>query len=146
MLSWEMTVRQKVGGSNCDLSRPYVTSSNNAILNEVGRTTAVSGGGASQTRRCVDTALGHLLVVPLGNGSLGVCISMTSQDWWLSSHKGQWCFYDQSLPCGGIMILGHHYGLPRMNVGEHSYGDSFGYLSCLPRVLFRCRKPSGSTL
>jgi hypothetical protein len=32
------------------------------------------------------------------------------------------------------MTLGHHYGLPGKNVGEHSYGGSSGYLSCLPRV------------
>jgi hypothetical protein len=39
-----------------------------------------------------DTALGHLLVVPQGNVSLGVWIGMTSQDWRLSTLKGQWCF------------------------------------------------------
>jgi hypothetical protein len=50
-----------------------------------------------------DTALGHLLVVPLGNDSLGVWISMTNWDWRLSSHKGQWRSYDRSLPLGGIM-------------------------------------------
>jgi hypothetical protein len=43
-----------------------------------------------QVRR--DTALGHLVVVPLGNDSLGVRISMTSREWQLSSHKGQWRF------------------------------------------------------
>jgi hypothetical protein len=37
-----------------------------------------------------DTALGHFLVVPSGNVSLEVWIGMTSQDWRLSSHKGQW--------------------------------------------------------
>jgi hypothetical protein len=37
--------------------RSYITGSNDAILNEVGRTTAVSGGGASWTRRCVRTQL-----------------------------------------------------------------------------------------
>jgi hypothetical protein len=49
-----------------------------------------------------NTALGQL-VVPLGNDSLGVCINMTKWDWRLTSHKGQWSFYDRSLPCGGIM-------------------------------------------
>jgi hypothetical protein len=39
-----------------------------------------------------ETALGHLLVVPPGNVSLGVWIGMTSRDWRLSYHKGQWCF------------------------------------------------------
>jgi hypothetical protein len=69
--------------------RSYVTGSNDAILHEVGRTTAVSLVGAHHGPR---GALGHLLMVPLGNVSLGVWISMTSQDWWLSSHKGQWHF------------------------------------------------------
>jgi hypothetical protein len=92
------------------------------------------------------TALGHLLVVPLGNGSLRVWISMISWDWQLSSHKEQWHFHDRSLPRGGTMTLGHHYGLPRTNAGQYSYGGSFGYLSCLPRVPLWCRKPSGSTL
>jgi hypothetical protein len=36
-----------------------------------------------------DTALGQLRLVPLGNVSLGVWISMTSRVWRLSSHKGQ---------------------------------------------------------
>jgi hypothetical protein len=52
-----------------------------------------------------DTALGHLLVVPLGNVSLGVGISMTSQGWRLNSHEGQW----------GLMTGASHYGLPRTN-------------------------------
>jgi hypothetical protein len=69
-----------------------------------------------------DTALGNLLVVPRSNGSLGVWISMTSRDWRLSSHKGQWRFHVRSLLLGGIMALGHHCGLPGTNAGEHSYG------------------------
>jgi hypothetical protein len=81
-----------------------------------------------------DTALGHLLVVPLGNVSPGVCISMISLDWRLSSHEGQWRFYDRSLPRGGIMTLRYHYGLPGTNAGENSCSGSFGYLSYLPRV------------
>jgi hypothetical protein len=88
--------------------------------------------------RC-DTALGHLLMVPLGNDSLGVWISMTNQGWRPSSHKGQLRFYDRGLPHGGIMTLGYHYGLPGMNAGEHLYGG-------LPRVPIRGCKPSGSTL
>jgi hypothetical protein len=93
-----------------------------------------------------DTALGHLLAVPLGNDSHGVWISMTNWDWRLRSHKGQWRSYDRSLPRGGIMTLRYDYGLPGTNAGEHTYVGSFGYLSCLPRVLSWCRKPSGSTL
>jgi hypothetical protein len=84
-----------------------------------------------------DTALGHLLVVPPGNISLGVWIGMTSRDWWLGSHKGQWRFHDQSLPHGGIMTLRYYYGLLGTNAGEHLYGDSSGYFSCLPRVPIR---------
>jgi hypothetical protein len=53
--------------------------------------------------------------------------------WQLRSHKGQRCVYDRSFPLGGIMTPGYHYGLPRTNAGEHSCGDSYGYLSCLPR-------------
>jgi hypothetical protein len=68
--------------------RSYVTGSNDAILNEVGRTTAMSLVGAHHGP---GDGLGHLLVVPLGNVSLGVWISMTSWDWRLSSHEGQWC-------------------------------------------------------
>jgi hypothetical protein len=73
--------------------RLYVTGINDAILNEVGRTTAVYLEGRimdQEVRR--DTALGHLLVVPLGNAGFGVWISMTSLGGRLSSHKGQWSF------------------------------------------------------
>jgi hypothetical protein len=69
------------------------------------------GGDTSWTR----DALGHLLMVPLGNNSLGVWICMTSRDWRIRSHKGQWRFNDRSLPRGGIMTLGYHYGLPGTN-------------------------------
>jgi hypothetical protein len=108
--------------------RSHVTGSNGAILSEVGRMRAVSLVGTHHgPGMCWDTALGHLVIL-LGNNSLGVWICMTSQDWRLSSHKGQWCFYDRSLPRGGIKTLGYHYGLPRMNAGEHSYGgmQAFG--------------------
>jgi hypothetical protein len=69
-----------------------------------------------------DIALGHLLVVPLGNDSLGVWISKTNRGWRLRSHQGQWRFYNPSLPRGGIMTLGYHYGLPGTNAGEHLHG------------------------
>jgi hypothetical protein len=103
--------------------RSHVTGSNDVILNKVGRTTAVSLVGTHhEAGMCWDTALGHLLVVPLGNDSLGVWFCMTSRGWRLSSHKGQWRVYDRSLPRGGTMTLGYHYGLPGTNAGEHSYG------------------------
>jgi hypothetical protein len=126
--------------------RAQVTGSHDAIVNEVGRTTAVSLVGTHHgpgMRR--DTAFGHLLVVPLGNDRLGVWISMTYRDWRLSYHKGQWHYY-RSLSRGGIMTLGYRYGVPGTKAGEHPYGGSFGYLSCFPRVTIRCRKPSASTL
>jgi hypothetical protein len=41
------------------------------------------------------------------------------------------------------MTHGYYYGLPGTNAAEHSYGGSFGYLSCFPRVPFRCRKLFG---
>jgi hypothetical protein len=63
-----------------------------------------------------DTALGHLVVAPLGNDSLGVWICMTSWGWRLSFHKWKWRVYDRSLPRGGIMTLVYHYGLPGTNV------------------------------
>jgi hypothetical protein len=127
--------------------RSLVTGSNEAILNEADRTTAVSLVGTHHGPGMRwNTALGHLVVVPLGNVSLGVWICMTSRGWQLSSHKGQWRVYDRSLPRGGIMTPGYHYSLPGTNAGEHSYGGNFGNLSCLPRVPSRCRKPSGSTL
>jgi hypothetical protein len=100
---------------------PYVTSSltrgwvchlqlligsNDAILGEVGWTMVMVG-----VHHGPEGVSGHLLVVPLSNDSLGVWISMTNQDWQLSSHKGQWHFYDWSLPRDGIMTLGYHYGL-----------------------------------
>jgi hypothetical protein len=90
--------------------------------------------------------LGHLLVVLPGNISLLVWFDMTKWDWWLSSHKSQCHFYDQSLPRGGIMTLGHDYGLSGTNAGEHSCGGGSGHLRCLPRVPLRCRRPFGSTL
>jgi hypothetical protein len=40
-----------------------------------------------------DIAMGHLLVVPLGNDGLGVWISMTNRDWRPTSHKGQLRFF-----------------------------------------------------
>jgi hypothetical protein len=92
------------------------------------------------------TALGHLLVVPLGNASLGVWISKTAGAGGQVPIKGNGVLYDQSLPCGGIMTLGYDYSLPGTNAGEHLYGGNYGYLSCLPRVPIRCRKPLGSTL
>jgi hypothetical protein len=67
----------------------YITGSNVVILNEVGQTTAVFLVGCIMDQRvCQDTALGHLMN-PLGNVSLRVWISMTCQDWTLSSHKGK---------------------------------------------------------
>jgi hypothetical protein len=127
--------------------RSHVTGSNDAILSEVGRTMAVSLVGTHHGPGMRwDTALGHFLVVPLGNDSLGGWICMTSRDWRLSYHKRQWRVFDRSLPRGGIMTLGYHCGLPRTNVGEHSYGGNYGYLSCLPRVPLRCHKPSDTTL
>jgi hypothetical protein len=135
------------GGVTVTFLRSHVTGSNDAILSEVGRTTDVSLVGMHHGPGMRwDTALGHLLVVPLGNDSLGVWIYMTSQDWQLSSHKGQWRFYDWSLPRSSIMTLGYHNGLHETNAGEHSYGGNSGYLSCLHWVPSRCRKPSGSTL
>jgi hypothetical protein len=65
-----------------------------------------------------DTALGHLLVVPLGNDSLRVWISMNNWDWRLSSDKGQQRSYDQSLSHGGIMTLVYHYGSARDECGR----------------------------
>jgi hypothetical protein len=135
------------GGVTVTCLRSHVTGSNDAILNEVGRTTVVSLVGTHHGPGMRwDTALGHLLVVPLGNDSLGVWICMTSRDRRLSSHKGQWRVYDRSLPRGGMMTPGCHYGLPGTNAGEHSYGGNSGYLRCLPRVPLRWRKHSGSTL
>jgi hypothetical protein len=80
---------KKAGVTMNDL-RLYFTGSNDAILNDISQTTAVSGGGASLTRRCQDTAFEYFLVVPLGNVSLRVWISMTCWSWRLSFHKGQW--------------------------------------------------------
>jgi hypothetical protein len=91
-------------------------------------------------------ALGHFLVVLLGNDSLGVWISMTTGTGGQVPIKGNGVPYDRSLPRGGIMSPGYHYGLPGTNAGEHLYGGNYSYLSCLPRVPIRCRKPSGSTL
>jgi hypothetical protein len=67
-----------IGRCNCYPVRPNVTGGNDAIINEGGRTTAVSSVGAhlDQGLRW-DTALGHLLVVLPGNVSLGVSIGMT---------------------------------------------------------------------
>jgi hypothetical protein len=53
-----------------------------------------------------DTALGHLLVVPLGNISLRVWISMTSRDWRPSSHKGQWCFTTKASHAAALYLSG----------------------------------------
>jgi hypothetical protein len=63
-----MVIRCKSGGSNYDYHKDTVTSSNDAILNEVGWTTAVYLMG---TQPWPGGALEHL-VVPLGNVSLGV--------------------------------------------------------------------------
>jgi hypothetical protein len=121
--------------------------SNDASLCEAGRTTAVSLVG---THHGPGDALGLSFGTP-PRGPAGQRQSRRQDQydyrgWRLSSHKRQWRFYDRSLPCGGIMTPGYHYGLPGTNAGEHSYGGNHGYLSCLPRVPIRCRKPSGSTL
>jgi hypothetical protein len=104
--------------------RIHVTGSNDAIFNEGCRTTAVFGGGASRP----GFALGHSFETPprgpAGQRQSRVWIGTTKWDWQLSSHKGQWHFYDQSLPRGGIMTLGHDYGLPGTNAGEHSCGEA----------------------
>jgi hypothetical protein len=61
------------GGVTVTFLRSHVTSSNDVILNEAGRTTAVSLVGTHHGPGMRwDTALGHLLVVPLGNDSPGV--------------------------------------------------------------------------
>jgi hypothetical protein len=127
------TVYAAGGRCNCGPVRSHVTDSNDAILNEGGRTTAVSlvGAHSDQGLRW-GTDLGHLLVVLPGNVSLRVWIGMTKWDWWLSSHKEQWRFYHQSLPRGGKMTLGHDYGLSGTNAGEHLCGGGFGHLRCLP--------------
>jgi hypothetical protein len=77
------------GGVTVTFLSSHVTGSNDVILNEVGRTTAVSVVGThhGQGMRW-DTALGQLLVVPLGNDSPEVWFCMTSRGWRLSSHKG----------------------------------------------------------
>jgi hypothetical protein len=51
-------IHQIVAGVTVTYLRSYVTGNNDAILNEIGWTTAVSlvGGGASWTRRCVGTS------------------------------------------------------------------------------------------
>jgi hypothetical protein len=55
--------------------RSHITGSNDVILNEVGRTTAVSFGGTHHGPGMRwGTALGHLLVVPLGNDSPGCLV------------------------------------------------------------------------
>jgi hypothetical protein len=52
--------------------RSYVTGNNDAILNDVGRITAVSlVGHITDQRVRRDTALGYLLMVPLSNVVLG---------------------------------------------------------------------------
>jgi hypothetical protein len=70
----------------------------------------------------MNTELGQLLMVLLGDISLGVWIGMTSRDWRISSHKGQRRFHDLNLPHTSIMTLGYYYDFPGMNEGEQSYG------------------------
>jgi hypothetical protein len=45
----------KMTGVTVTYLRAYVTGSNDSVLGKLGRTTAVSGGEASWTRRCVET-------------------------------------------------------------------------------------------
>jgi hypothetical protein len=101
----------------------------------------VSCGNVSWTRDMSEHSLGRPPHGPRrATTVLEVCISMNL--WVLRPrfHKGQWLL-DQSLPCGSIMTPALHYGILGTNAGEHSYGDGYGYLSCLPRVPIRCRKP-----
>jgi hypothetical protein len=71
--------------------KTYVTDSNDAILNEVGRTTVVSLVGS---RHRPGVASRHNFGTPprrpVGQRHSGVWIGMTSRDLQLSSHKGQW--------------------------------------------------------
>jgi hypothetical protein len=89
-----------------------------AILCEGGRTTAVSLVG---THHGPGDALGHLLVVPLGNDSLGVWINTTTGAGSQIPIKGNDVLYNQSLPRSS-MTLGYQYALPGTNAGEHLYG------------------------
>ena len=58
---------------NCDFLRSHVTGGNDAILNEVGRTTAVSLVGTHHGPGMRwDTALGQIVVALPANASLGV--------------------------------------------------------------------------
>jgi hypothetical protein len=67
--------------------------SNDTFINDVGQAMAVFlVGGASEQ------SFGHFLKIPLGNVSLGVGLTMKSQDWWLSSHKRQGCFTTRASP------------------------------------------------
>jgi hypothetical protein len=69
------------GRCNCDPVRPHVTGSNDAILNEGGRTTAVSLVGAHPDQGLRwGTALGHLLVDLPGSISPLVWFGMTKWD------------------------------------------------------------------
>jgi hypothetical protein len=71
-------VRKKNGGVSVTFFRSNVTGSNDVILNEVGRSTALSLVGTYYGPGMRwDTSLGQL-VVPLGKDSLGVWICMTN--------------------------------------------------------------------
>jgi hypothetical protein len=87
--------------------RSYVTGSNDAILGEVGRTTAVALVGVHHGPEGVSGhSFGTAPRGPTGQRQSRGRFSKTNRDWRLSSHKGQWRFYDRSLPRGSIMTLG----------------------------------------
>jgi hypothetical protein len=98
-------------------------------------------GNVSWTRDMSQHSLGtHPCGPRWATTVLEVCISMNFQVLRPRFQKGQWLL-NQSLPRGGIMTPGLHYGVLGTNAGEHSYGDGYSCLSCLPRVPIRCRKP-----
>jgi hypothetical protein len=69
---WEVTISYRVstvsvyGRCNCDPVKPHVTGSNDAILIEVGRTTAVFGEGASRPGFALGHSFGTLPRGPAG--------------------------------------------------------------------------------
>jgi hypothetical protein len=116
--------------SNYDPLRSYISGSNDTILNEVGRTTAVSLVGVHHGP---EGTSGHTFGTP-PRGLTEQCQSQGLAQYdnpGLAAKLpwGQWRLTIGASHVAALLTLRYYYGLPGTNAGEHSYGGSFGYLS-----------------
>jgi hypothetical protein len=138
MARWSLNEEQFVEGELIGKIKVLETKRLSAILSAISQTWG--GGAMSLVGMCHgpgirrSTALEHLLVVPAGQrqswtSETAAKIPERAMVTWpeppTQRHNDSWVTLRRT----------------RITAGEHSYGDGYGCLSCLPRVPIRCRKP-----